>query len=206
MAIEGLQDILPILTTHSLFMSYFIIFLLMFFEGPIVAYLASILAAWGYLNIWIIFIIYILGNQIPDIVYYFLGRFARKGFIERIICKFGLNEERMLWLEKIIKKHSIKTMLLIKFVPIFSLPGILISGFIKMSLTKFFWINLVINFILAVIFCSLGFYSGTAINYLPGDIKKIQYILPAVLLFVGALYLIIKKISKKSTLLIKQYK
>jgi membrane-associated protein len=167
----------------------------MFIEGPIVAYISSFAAALGYFNVWILIPLFILGNQIPDILIFKIGGLLRGKTVEKYVSYFGLHKKRIKWLEKNINKHSIKTIILIKSVPPLPLPGIIISGFMKMPFKKFFWIDLIYNIFYAILFITLGYYSGLVTNMSLKYFKLGEYILPIAVILTIIVYILIRRVS-----------
>lgn len=195
--INSFTDLLDLVLGQSYFLTYLILFILNFLEGPIVTYLAAFAASLGYLNIYLIIIVSILGNQIPDIIFYFIGRSFRKDKIEKICSFFGLYNYRITWLEKNLKKHTIKTTLLIKLLVPITVPGIILSGFLKMNFKYFFWINLIINIIFALVFSLLGYYSGITLKTLLLYSKLTTEYLGIFILVIIISYFALKKIYIK---------
>jgi membrane protein DedA with SNARE-associated domain len=183
--------------THNHFFAYLLVFLLMFVEGPIVAYISAFIAALGYFNVWILLILFILGNQIPDLILFRIGGLLRKKNIERLFSYFKLTRKRLYWLEKNIKKHYIKTLILFKSIPPFPIPGILLSGFLRVSTKKFFWADLVYNVFYATIFIYVGYYSGLAANISLKYFKLSELLLPTAVVLVLLLYLLLRWASEK---------
>jgi membrane protein DedA with SNARE-associated domain len=63
--------------------SYIVIFLLIFFEGPIVTYIASFAASLGYLDVYIIFILSSVIKIVTDAVPFFIGKYGKKKVIDK---------------------------------------------------------------------------------------------------------------------------
>jgi membrane protein DedA with SNARE-associated domain len=182
---------------------YFILFILMFIEGPIIAFAASFASALGFFNPWIIFVLFIIGNQVPDVIIYYIARSLRVKRVEKFISYFGLNKKRIKWLEKNVKTHFIKTTIIAKTVPPFPVPGIILSGFMKVPFKRFFWVYLAFNIIYAVVFVALGYYAGLAANLSLKYFKLGELLLPIAVVLVTGLYILFKKISSKASRVFK---
>ena len=61
-----------------------LMFMLMLIEGPVVTAAGAFAAAFSYFHLWIVFVLSILANLIPDIVYYAMGYWGRHNFIDRM--------------------------------------------------------------------------------------------------------------------------
>jgi len=193
----NLPDTFPAILTFMQTHGYWVVFILMFFEGPIVTLAAAFAASFGIFNIYYIAILSFFGSQLPDIVLYFVGRFLRKKTEENFVSFFGLKKGRVRWIEKNLKKHSIKTILLVKFLPFGAIPGLSLAGFVKMHFKKYWWVITITNLFVAIFITALGFYSGVAINTIAQYFKLSKYLLPlAIILIIGA-YFLIKLIYKE---------
>ena len=95
------------------------------------------------------------------------------------------------------KKHFIKTTLITKTIPPLPIPGIILSGYVKIPFKKFFWTYMFYNVIYAIIFVSLGYYSGFAVNTVLHYLKLGEYIFLASLITFLIFYLITKGIIKR---------
>jgi len=185
------------LLIFSRFQLYLLIFVIMFLEGPITTYGAAFFAALGYLNIWFVFILSIFGNLVPDVMYYFCGRFSRIKTIERWMNFFGVDKRRIKWVEHHLRNHAAKAIVIIKLVPIVPGVGLFLTGFMKVPFKKFFLVSAIFNIVASVVFCILGFYSGITVNEFSKFLKTGEIIIPLLLIFLVAFYFALKLITKK---------
>ena len=177
--------------------SYFFIFLLIVIEGPIVTAVASYAASLGYFNIWIIFLLSILGNLIADVFFYIIGRFSRTKRTEGLIKKFGLKDCQIKSLEENLKKHVIKTLFIIKLTPLLPIPGLLVAGFSKIPFKKFLFYDLFLILISTSAIILLGYYFGFAINSIFKYFKIGQFSILGVIIVLFLLYIFYKKLKQK---------
>lgn len=166
----------------------------MIFEGPIVTAAAAFASSSGILNVWIIFILSLLGNAIPDTILYFFGRFSRRRGIEKFLERFGVSRLRIKKLEKGLEKHSGKSLVLIKLTPVLPVPGLILAGFARISMRRFFYVTILFNLISTVLFTAIGYYSGLALTTLARYLKIESYILIIVIPIALIFYLVYKKI------------
>lgn len=174
----------------------YILFFLMFLEGPIVTYAASFLASQGIFNLTLVFTLSILGNIIPDAILFFIGKYSRNKKIENIGSFFGLSPSRIEGMERKLHKHTVKSIILSKLIPGLAIPGIIIAGFSKIPPKKFFLISIIFNTSSAIIFTLLGFYSGITISAFLEYLKLGKYILIILFINIIIIYIIIKLINK----------
>ena len=175
---------------------YFIIFLLMLIEGPIVIYAAAFLASQGILNIYLVLLLALFGNLIPDVFLFLLGKHSRIKTIEKMFEFFGINQSKIEKMEKTFSNHLGKSIILFKLIPGLAVPGIMLAGFSKVSFKKFFIASTIFNIISAILFTLLGFYSGITISSLLKYLKLEKYILIALLISVIIVYFIIQYFKK----------
>jgi len=193
MVFEPLFGLIDIIQMNS----YLFIFLIMIFEGPIVTAVASYAASIGFFNIWIIFLISLFGNFIPDLFFYFIGRFSRTKRTENIVKRFGLNECQILKLEENLKKHFGKTLCVVKLSPMLPIPGIILAGFSRVPFKKFLLIDLLLNLLFSVIFTLFGYYFGFMINTIFNYFRIGQFSIFGIILVVLIVYLVYRKIKSK---------
>jgi len=176
---------------------YWFLLVLMILEGPMITYIASFCAAMGFFNIYLIWIISILGNQLPDLGYYLLGRNMRFKTIDKILLFLRLTPKKIRWLEKHLKNHAIKTIIIIKLVPIFPGAGLFLTGFMKVPFKKFFKASFTVDFIACTTITILGFYSGIAINEMSKIFKTTTFIIPLGIILIVIFYFVLKIVTKK---------
>lgn len=178
---------------------YLILFPLAVVEGPIIAFVGGMLIALGYLGIPQTFLILLLGDFIPDNIFYLLGkRWARTGLIMRRGARFGLTEARIAKIAKLFHTHSFKTMLVSKFAYGMT-PAFLISaGFVQMPLRRFFGAALSISAVTYALLLTLGYYFGSSYAMISKYIHNVQLFIGAlIILFVVGYFLFARYMKKK---------
>jgi len=141
---------------------YFLMFIAMLIEGPIVTAAASFALAFGYFNFGAIFILSILGDIVADVIYYAIGYFSRITVVEKWDRHFKLTTERIKRIEHLVNKHPIKTLIALKLTPILPTPGLMIVGATRMNLRKFVSTCAVIILPKVIFFMAVGYYFGAA--------------------------------------------
>ena len=153
----NLNNLLPFVQTSG----YFILFTIMFFEGPIITYVAAFAASQGYLNGLIIIILSILGNILPDVMYYSIGHSTRKIKLHKYLHRFGLTKSRINLFENGLRTHAGKFMFIVKVVPSLPMVGLTLAGR-ALPFKKFIFYSALISALYSIFFFILGFYSGRA--------------------------------------------
>ena len=121
---------------------------------------AAFAAALGYLNVWIVLILSVLANLIPDAICYAIGYWGRQKFIDRYGHYIGITPEKILIVEKLLSEHSKKALFAIKLIPLLATPGLIVAGITKMDIKKYaFWCT-VITIPSSLLYLILGYYFG----------------------------------------------
>jgi membrane protein DedA with SNARE-associated domain len=191
-AFDSPSYIFELIGSHGLLTAYIAIFIIMCLEGQIIVIIAAFAASLGYLNVWFVFILAVLGGVIPDSILYIIGRSIRNRTMEKFVSHFGLSKNRIAWLENKIKAHSIKSVAIVKIVPPLPVPGLILCGFTKMNFRKFFLAQVTINILGSAIFVLIGFYSGTLTSELFRYLNIGEFLLPAFIALILGFYFLSK--------------
>lgn len=175
---------------------YWIVFLLMLLEGPIVTAAASFAASLGVFNIYLIFVLSFFGDFIGDIILYYIGRFGRKSVIDRYLAKHHIGRKIVLKIEKLLSENSFKALLLIKVVPPLPIPGLVLTGVSRLNIKKFLFASVIINIFYSLIFVLVGYYSGVLVRRYLISARSIEAIVAALAVLV-VLILFYRKYSSR---------
>jgi len=174
---------------------YFIVFISMLIDGPIITAAAAFAAALGYFDIGIIFLISILGDVIADIIYYLIGYWGRLALAERYGRYFGLSNERIHKIEKLFNEHAIKTLIVLKLTPIFSTTGLILVGATKMPWGKYTLISFLMTLPKSVLFLIIGYYFGYSYDTIVKQLHNDIAILLVIVVLLVVIYYLFKKVS-----------
>jgi membrane protein DedA with SNARE-associated domain len=163
---------------------YLILFPLAAFEGPVVSLIAGFLVYTGQLNPYIAFVVLILGDVIPDSVYYFIGRFGNAKNLHSKVRVISNNFKRI---ETMWSEHGKKTMFLGKLAYGLSHFFLISAGLVKMPFRKFVAYAVLVTFFQFGILMALGYYLGGSYQAIASRIKGAEILIGAlaVLIFVG---------------------
>lgn len=184
------SDILFFIQSHG----YFILFLVMFFEGPIVTITAAFASSLGIFNIWMIIALSIFGSFLGDIFYFSLGFLGRETLVKRWTY---FSDERIRDIEHKLDLHAGKTITAIKLTPLIGGPALMIAGAARVPLKKFLFFSFLVSFVTSLVFASLGFYFGIITLGFSEYFKIGQFIILFSIVFIIALWYFIGKLSKK---------
>ncbi len=175
--------------------SYFLMFVAMLIEGPVVTAAAAFAVALGYFNLVIVFILALLGDLVADIIYYFIGYASRITIVDKIGHRFGLTEKRIKRIEHLAKQHSWKTLLVLKLTPFIPTPGLIIVGTTKMPLRRFTFYSLAITLPKTILFMLVGYYFGKSYDMLSRYFKNGFFAVLIAAVIILAIYYAYQKIT-----------
>jgi membrane protein DedA with SNARE-associated domain len=169
---------------------YAFLFVGMLIEGPVVTAAAAFAAALGLLDVWAVFLLSILGNLIPDVIFYALGYWGRERLIDKYGHYFGFTREKALKLEGMIERHAGKSLVAIKLIPFLATPGLIIAGASRMNLKKYVAWSIAITVPSSLLYLLVGYYSGAAYGRLVHYLNIGGYIIAgAIIVFLLVGYL-----------------
>ncbi len=176
---------------------YSLMFLAMLLEGPVVTAAGAFIAVLGYFDIWAVLGLSILANLIPDAVYYALGFWGRRKLIDKYSHYFGLKKDDLAKAERIIEKHSGKSLVAIKLIPFLATPGLILAGATKIKLKKYIFWSVAVTVPSSVLYLVIGYYFGAAYDRITHYLDIGGYLIfAAIVIFIIIGYLQ-KKFSKR---------
>lgn len=143
---------------------YLIIFPIVMFEGPITTIVVGFLSSLGYFNFGFTYLLVAIADLASDALYYALGRWGRKNFIERWGHYVGITIPRIEKLESHFSKHGGKMLIFGKIADPLSSTIQTAAGMVKMPLREYIWYNVAATFPKSLILISIGFYFGEALT------------------------------------------
>ncbi len=168
---------------------YFLMFIVMLIEGPTITSAGAFAAKLGYFNIYFVFLLSVLGNLLPDILFYVIGYWGRGGLVDRFGHYFKLDKNKIKHLEILMEYHAGKTLFAAKMLPFMAVPGLMTAGLVKMPFKKYAAISTVIILPTSLMFLLIGYYAGAAYNTWSQNITNASYLLGGiVILFIIASY------------------
>ncbi len=189
----NLADTLHILIRFG----YPLIFAITIFEGPIITVVSSFLASLGYFNVYIVYMVVVSADLTGDILWYLVGYFGRKHFIERYGHYIGITTERIAKLESHFLSHAGKTIFLAKITHAIGLPFIIAAGMARVRFKTFFSYSLLATLPKSLIFVFLGYYTGTSYQKINTVLKDFTIAIIMLVVAFGILYYFHRKYLEK---------
>jgi membrane protein DedA with SNARE-associated domain len=113
---------------------------------------------------WIVLVLSILGDLIPDTLYYAFGRLGRVRFFRRREQLVDFTSPRMKRLEEQLIKHFRKTMVVLKLTPVVTTIGLMLVGYLRLSFRRFLLWCAIVTVPKSIIFLLIGYFFGQAYN------------------------------------------
>lgn len=158
------MDIGTLITQAVATARYPVIFLAFFIDANSTNFIASGLASTGVLNIWIIYISAVIIEILVDLFYYYVGG---KLSDKQISAKVGKKESNQFFslLDSAYKKHPGLTLMFVKFLGPFAIPGILYMGKTKaLKVTKFLEYGAIVAITRGALLSFLGYMVGKGLT------------------------------------------
>ncbi len=176
---------------------YVLFFIFMFVEGPVATAAGGFAAALGYFNVWIVLILSVIANLIPDILYYAMGYWGRRAFLEKYGHYIGVTKERMARAEHLAREHSGKSLIAIKTIPFLATPGLIIAGATRMDIKKYAFWCIVIIIPTSLLYLVLGYYFGAAYDRIEHYLHLGVYVIAVAIAIVLAVMYLERKYSEE---------
>jgi membrane protein DedA with SNARE-associated domain len=116
---------------------YWLMLPLMILEGPVVTLIAAMLASLGAFNIFVVFILSIIGDIIGDLGLYWIGYKFGMTFVRKVGKYFGITENLVLKMERHFAKHGGTTIFAVKSTTGLCWAAFTAAGIARMDLKKF---------------------------------------------------------------------
>jgi len=175
---------------------YIILFPLAIAEGPILAVIAGFLCTGGYLNLFIVYPIIVIGDIIGDTIGYMFGRWGEPQFLKNIIKRLGLKPENMARVRVYFDSNPKKTISLSKITLGIGVAGIYLAGNARIPYPRFIRICLITSALQYVVYLSIGLLFGSAYKQINNYLDFFAALAIGTLLSV-ILFHMVKSIRKK---------
>lgn len=165
---------------------YLILFPLAALEGPVVALVAGLLTSLGYLEMLPAFGIILLGDFLPDVGYFLVGRHIHnRKFLERFDKHLAFLSRHLPMLRTLWHEHGRKTMFISKLAYGFSTPLLMSAGLTNLPLKRYIAYALPVSVFKCAVIMALGYL------LVESYMHALKYIQGAGLMFAGLVLVII---------------
>ena len=173
---------------------YAALFPLACIEGPIVALAVGFLVHLGYLSFVPAFLVLLLGDFIPDSIYYYIGRFGNKEkLLKKYDTKSKLISRHFSYLERIWQKNTWKTMFVCKLAYGLSTPLLILAGLVRVSYFNFIYRSVVVTILNYGLLMLLGYYLGESYGKAIPYVKDVGIIIAIIAIIFTITYFLVQK-------------
>ena len=190
---------LTILITWLLAYKYVVLFPIAIIEGPIITIIAGSFAANGQINFVLAYAIIIAGDLTGDSLYYAIGRYGRKNFIDRWGHYIGLTPTRWKRVDHHFLNHAGKTLLFGKLAFSFEIPFIVSAGLARYSYPRFLFYMLCGALPKTLGLLLVGYFFGYSLANARRDLTfaaHVSAVIIAVVLILLCTHIVLKHYSK----------
>jgi membrane protein DedA with SNARE-associated domain len=181
----------------ALYLSYFIFFIGAAIEGPITTVSGAFLSSLGDFNIFIIYILSILGDITSDIVLYCLGYFGGQPIISKAEKFLKIKKSFVTQLNERFKKNGGKIIFYVKLSVGLCWITFLTAGATKMSFKKFIFFSFLGGLIWSGLLVILGYFFGYAAEQIGNYIKYAGWLVFGILILIILIFNATKKLKLK---------
>ncbi len=167
-------------------------------EGPIITIICGFLCAQGQLELWIVYIIVILGDLIGDVVWYYIGYRYGYAFAKKWGERFGLTDQKIEQVKEKFHKHKHSILFLSKITNGLGLALVVLftAGLSKIPFRRYMIINFTGQLVWSGILLVIGYEFGNALNKIDSIGGKITLGIGVAAAFV-LIFVYIKQVHKK---------
>lgn len=177
---------------------YFIVFPLACFEGPMIAFVAATLIPLGYFSPLPLFIVLVLADVLPDISYYFFGRWGEKrSLIEKVGSKLKITPERFEVVRNLWHTHPFKTMAVTKFAYGLSTPLLITAGLVHLPFNTFWRYSAILAAFQYSVLIGLGYFFGGYFATVESTLVRIEILVAAAAFVFAVYYFMVRKVRSR---------
>jgi membrane-associated protein len=174
---------------------YLVLFPLACVEGPMLGFITGTLIPLGYFHPVPLFATLVLADVLPDIAYYFAGRWGKeRSLIEKIGPKLRITPERFEVVRNLWHTHPFKTMAITKFAYGLSTPLLITAGLVHLPFNKFWRYSAFLAAVQYSVLMGLGYFFGGYFSTVESTLVRAQILVAGVALVFGLYYLLTRTV------------
>lgn len=152
-------------TVYNLLLTYkyIIYYPLAVIEGPIATTLAGFLASMNIMNIFLIYLIAVLGDLTGDALFYSLGRWGQT-YLDKYGVHVGITKEKLNLAREYFSSHHHKAVVFSKVFHGVGIIGLIAAGSLKIKFHRYFKVCFLVALAQSLIFELLGLFFGHTYN------------------------------------------
>lgn len=177
---------------------YIILVPISFFEGPMISVAVGFLIHLGYFALAPSYLLLLLGDIIPDTLYYYVGRYGhKKSWLQKFRSRSAFVDNNLPILEKLWHHHSFKTVFLSKLAYGLSTPLLISAGLVKTPAKKFLTYAYSVTVAQYAIFLFIGYYLGQSYTLAEKYLKSAGLLVAIALVIFIVAYWSLQKYARR---------
>jgi membrane protein DedA with SNARE-associated domain len=173
---------------HIKTIGYPLMLLVMILEGPVATLLAAFAASLGFFNIYLVFILSMLGDITGDIILYIIGYTGGARALAKAENILKIKPALVIKMEKLFQNHGKKTIFAVKSTTGLCWITFIAAGAMRMNFHKFLWGSFWGGIIWSTFLIIAGYFFGYAFETINEYIKYAGFIiLIAVIVFYASI-------------------
>jgi len=176
---------------------YPIMFLLMVTEGTVITVVSAFLASLGFFDIFIVFLLSLIGDIVSDIVIYFIGYFGGRRCLNFVDRKFRYNGSVVVKMEKAFREKGAKIIFFVKSTTGLCFVTFILAGASKMKFRKFLMFSFLGGIFWSLLLVILGYFFGYAAEQISQYVKYAGFIVFGIAVLTVILLILIGKWQAK---------
>jgi membrane protein DedA with SNARE-associated domain len=152
---------------------YVLLFAGSYIEGTVVMMTGGLLWRLGTVDFLPAFTALVLGDILADIMWYTIGYFGARRFVDRWGHFFGITQEIVEKIERRFHKYHLRILIISKLTMGFGLavPVLVSAGMMRISFVRFVIINFLGGLVWVLAMMSVGYYFGNVIDLIPNQYR-----------------------------------
>ena len=177
---------------------YLLLFPLACFEGPMIAFVAGTLIPLGYFSPLPLFVVLVFADVIPDVAYYFFGRWGKeRSLVEKIGPKLKLTPDRFELVRNLWHTHPFKTMAVTKFAYGLSTPLLITAGLAHLPFNTFWRYSAILAAFQYSILTGLGYFFGEYFAAVESALVRAEMLVAAAAVVFALYYLTVRTVRSR---------
>ncbi len=138
----------------------------MLVEGPMVTIGAATASHFGHFDVYVVFVLSVLGDFGADAIYFSIGRASRYGRMQKVwrYLRRQSGYEYWQWFQEKIQHHSVAGIAVIKLTPAAPGPGLAATGAAGVPLRTFMLASLLVAVPKSAVLVAIGYFFGYALH------------------------------------------
>jgi membrane-associated protein len=153
-----MEHLILLLETYK----YYIVIPLAILEGPILAIIVGFLVTLKVFNLFIVFVVLVMGDVIGDSFMYTLGRWGGKPVIDKVAPFLGITDQKLGDGKKFFDEKHVRAVMLSKLVHGLGFIGLITAGILKVPYRRFALTCIAISIAQIIVMITIGVFFGHA--------------------------------------------